>query len=88
MSNLLHRPAMTDVQWYVEDADDMRTWRIPSTTLDGLTAARELGEAWWHRSGDYCAEFELTIVTPPRFAGRYYFTVESEPVFYVREIKP
>lgn len=73
------------VKWYVDgcgDPDD------PNETETSKHSDRELligtiAEKWWHRSGDYSPAFDLVVVSPSQFVGRYPVKVESVPHFRV-----
>ncbi len=73
--------AGTTVKWYVYDKDDCRVSMVPHWIDDPVDAAEHLAGPWWHRSDDYVSEFEITVLEPVAWVGKYSITVESEPVF-------
>ena len=78
---------MADVKisWYVDghhDPDDARE-TYASEFSDKEYVVQRIAEKWWHKSGDYQTAFELIVISPSQFSGRYPIEVESVPHFVV-----
>lgn len=79
--------ALTSVRFYMDGWHDPEDPRHADVAVcdgdDGRDVARAIAEAWWHRDGDYSTAFDVVIVAPTQFVGRYPVEVESMPHFVV-----
>ena len=76
---------MKTVHWFVDgchkSADD------PHKSNSNANSAKEcvnaICENWWPSSGDYATNFDVVILAPTEWVGRYPVEVESIPNFLV-----
>jgi hypothetical protein len=77
--------ANVTVRWYVDgehDPDDPKE-TTANDFSDAEWVVRTIAEKWWHKSGDYSTAFDIVVVAPAQFVGRYPVEVESVPHFVV-----
>ncbi len=76
---------LAEVHWYVDgchaSADD------PHKSNSNASSARECVQAicenWWPSGGDYALSFDVVILRPTEWVGRYPVEVETVPNFVV-----
>lgn len=73
------------VKWYVDgchrSADDPHLSHSNATCA--RDAVRAIIENWWPSGGDYALNFDVVILAPTEWVGRYPVEVESVPNFVV-----
>ena len=76
---------MAVVHWYVDGchrcADDPH--RSNSNARSAKEAVAAICENWWPSHGDYPLSFDVVIMAPSEWIGRYPVEVESVPHFVV-----
>lgn len=76
---------LVEVKWYVDgchrSADDPH--RSNSNATCARDAVRAISESWWPSGGDYATQFDVVIISPTEWVGRYPVEVESVPNFVV-----
>ena len=76
---------MKVVHWFVDGCH--KSADNPHKSNSNANSAREcvnaICENWWASSGDYAMNFDVVIVSPPEWIGRYPVEVESVPNFII-----
>lgn len=76
---------MKVVHWFIDgchcSADDPH--KSNSNASSALEAVRAICDNWWASHGDYPLSFDVIIVAPAEWSGRYPVEVESIPNFII-----
>lgn len=76
---------MIVVRWYVDGCH--RSEDDPHLSHSNADCARDavraIAESWWPSGGDYTQNFDVVILSPTEWVGRYPVEVESVPHFVI-----
>lgn len=77
--------SLDEVHWYVDGVhrseDDPHKSR--SNAIDARQAVQAICESGWSSWGDYAQSFDVVILRPSKWVGRYPVEVETMPNFVV-----